>query len=87
MFNFLKGLVSKANAKITVEQLSKQAALLATLKRAASAVDNDEAAAHYNNMWADVIAKKWAIEESWDYALEEPTWFDRMLSWFYQDLN
>ena len=84
MFNFLKGLVAKANAKLEIAQLSRQAKLLVALKRAAT---TEEAAHHYNCMWANTVSKKWAIEEAYEFTLSEPNWFDRILVWFYQDLD
>lgn len=87
MFDFLKDMVSKANAKIKVAQLSKKAQLLVALKRAAAAVNNENAATHYNNMWAKVISAKWELQDQWSYSLCEPNWFDRILVWLYADLD
>ena len=83
----IQTLVSKAQSKIEIERLSSQAKQLCNLELAAKAVDNYEAAHNYQVMWADTVAQKWAVEEAWDYTLGEPTWFDRLLNWFYSNLE
>lgn len=83
----IQGWVSKAQSKIAVEHLSAQAKQLCKLELAAKAIDNYEAAHNYQVMWADTVAQKWAIQEAWDYTLTEPTWFDRCLAWFFNNID